>query len=127
MAKYVGNKGKVKIDSVDYCAKSWELTEEVGTIDVTCQSTTAATARSYISDGLRNATGTITIDMDDSKDPIRPTIGNAVAFELENAHKKYSGNCLITSVSTPVAVGEIVTVTVNIQVSGDVTIGAPSA
>ena len=122
MAKYVGNKGLATINSVPYNTRNWELSEEVGVLDTTHQASTPLTARTFISDGLRNAIGSFVLDMTESITPIRPTLGVPVAFVLLDENYSYAGDCLITSVSTPVAVGELVTVSVNFQVSGDVEI-----
>lgn len=122
MAIYRGNSGNVKIGGVTYCTKNWELSEQVGILQTTCQSTSAKTSRTYISDGLRNASGSFTFDMSDTITPIRPTISGTVSFQLTDEHNKYSGNCIITSVSTPVSIGELIIVSVNFQVTGDVSI-----
>jgi|SRR5690554_4137011 len=121
---YTGNQGKVEINSVTYEVTNWSLTEGVGVIDTTKQGSTAPEARSFISDGLRNTTGSIEFDCLSDKQPPRATVGAAVAFELQDEHQKYTGNCLITNVSKSVPVGDKVTATVDIQVSGDVTVAA---
>lgn len=120
---YTGNDGKCTVESIVYPVTSWELNESIVALDTThMDDASPPEARDFISDGLRNATGSFVFDVTDAKRPPRPTIGDPVTFELKDKHDTYDGECLITSVGTPREVGEKVTCTVEIQVCGEVNI-----
>ena len=121
MAQYTGNKGKCLINAVTYNVTDWSLDDSIQPIDITAQNTTAATSRSYISDGLIDTDSSITFDVSDTIAAPVPTVGAVVAFELQDENYKYTGNCLIVTSSTPRAVGEKVVCAFAIKVSGGVT------
>ncbi len=124
MAKYTGNKGKCEVGGVTYKTTSWSLDDSIEVIDTTEQDTTAPVARSYISNGLIDTDGSITFDVTNAVAPALPTTGAAVAFELQDSHYKYTGNCLIVSSSTPREVGAKVVNSFTIKVTGGVTRGS---
>lgn len=92
-------------------------------------------SRSFLADGLRNATLNVTFNSDDAAGAVSATLwtiytGSAlVAFEIRAdqaavavTNPKYTGSCLLTS-GAPVSgsVGDTQTESVSFQVSGDVT------
>jgi hypothetical protein len=127
---YTGNTGKVEIDTVEYPVTSWSFDEGINPIDVTHISDPAEEARRFISDGLRNATGSGVFDVTDTIAPPRATIGDPVDFELQDEHYTYApadhagdaDGIFITNVSTPRAIGEKVVCSFDFQISGPVLI-----
>lgn len=120
MAKITGTTGSFKISSNTIKGvTSWSLDRSVGTIDTT-EMGTSVTARSFISDGLKTGTATVEINFDTTETHY-PDEGDTISFELANSFHKYTGSAIVTSVSEPVTIGDLVKQTYSLQPTGAIT------
>jgi len=119
MPNYTGNQGIVTIGMETFEVTNWSYTGGINAIDTTKQGESAATGRSFISDGLRGGTASIEIDLQSDTD-VEIVTGSAVtclfADELQTLH--FSG--ITTSRGNTVVVGDKATITVDLQAIGAV-------
>lgn len=118
MAEYTGNGMTLSLGG-DVIAglTEFNIDESVEALDVTVAAAVAPTARSFISDGLKNFKGTCTFKMDDAEANY-PRAGDSLAGVFQDTNETWTGTMLIQSMAHAVKVGEVTMRTYNIQGTG---------
>ena len=120
MIKYTGKQGQVyfpaPIEKV-LITNTWDLSAEVNVLDVTAQSEAGSNARTFITDGLKNTSGSFVV-LEKAASIIPVTADTSVVIELQDKHSTRRLSAIITSISNPVAVGEMIARTFNYQATG---------
>ena len=118
MAEYTGN-GQTLSLAANIIAGlvEFNVEESVEMLDTTVAAAVAPTARSFISDGLKNWKGTATFKMDDAETNY-PRAGDSLAGIFQDGDITWTGTMLIQSMGHAVKVGEVTMRTYNIQGTG---------
>lgn len=133
MAVLTGEKGTVKVDTNDSASptavadvRSWTITHTADTIETT--SMDSGGARTYAK-GLTQFTGSMEVVYNDDHVTTNGAVfnpedsqGGTLSIEFftstEVGAKKYTGECLVTSVSRTSSYDDLITATVDFQGSG---------